>query len=151
MTDFSQCLQANAGNVPQLGYGRLFEIFSSPSFILSCHLAQCTLTCCSLTTCRVFFGYGIYWTRGYILKVTITQTSFLLHGLHCRCLVTASNVGRSTSCGFPNGPRPQPSASNSNTSQQLNSSSDLTNSLTQQLTSHSLTDTNPLTLWLTSQ
>jgi hypothetical protein len=38
--------------------------------------------------------------------------------LHCRCLVAATNGGRSPSSGFVNCPRPQLPASNSNSSQQ---------------------------------
>jgi hypothetical protein len=50
-----------------------------------------------------------------------------------RCLVAASNVERSPSSGFPKCPRPQLPASNSNGSQQLNRSSRLTHSVTNQL------------------
>jgi hypothetical protein len=67
-------------------------------------------------------------------KRVTTFYSSLLHTsfqsrLHCRCLVSASNGGRSPSSGYPNCPRPQLPASNSNSSQGLNRSSPLTNSL----------------------
>jgi hypothetical protein len=67
--------------------------------------------------------------RDYTLQFTITQTSVLSHGLHSRCLVAASNGGRSPFSGFPNYPRPQLPASNSNSSQRLNFGSSLTHSL----------------------
>jgi hypothetical protein len=63
--------------------------------------------------------------------------------LHCRCLVTAFNSERSPSSPFPNCPRPQLPASNSNTSQRLNLSTRLTNSVTHQ-------QTNSPTSWLTN-
>jgi hypothetical protein len=47
-----------------------------------------------------------------------------------RCLVAASNGGRSPSSGFPNFPGPQLPASNSNSSRQLNPSGYLTNTST---------------------
>jgi hypothetical protein len=52
----------------------------------------------------------------------------------CLCLVAASNGERSTSCGFPNYPRPQLPASHSNSSQRLNCSSSLTNSTNSSIT-----------------
>jgi hypothetical protein len=53
------------------------------------------------------------------------HTSLYSHVFNSRCLVAASNGGRSPSSGFPNYPRPQLQASNSN-SEQLNFSSFLT-------------------------
>jgi hypothetical protein len=50
--------------------------------------------------------------------------------LHCRCLVEASNRGRSPFSVFPNYPRPKLPASHSNSSRRLNRCSPLTNSLT---------------------
>jgi hypothetical protein len=44
----------------------------------------------------------------------------LVYCVFSRCLVTVSNGGRSPSSRFPNCPRPQLPASNSNSSQQLN-------------------------------
>jgi hypothetical protein len=51
-----------------------------------------------------------------------------------RCLVASSNGGRSPSSGLPNCPRPQLPASHSNSSERLNPSAYLTNSLTHQPT-----------------
>jgi hypothetical protein len=54
---------------------------------------------------------------------THTHTPVPSHVFVSRCLVAASNGGRSPSCGFPNGPRPQLSASNRNSSRQNRNSS----------------------------
>jgi hypothetical protein len=48
--------------------------------------------------------------------------------LHCCCLVVASNGGHSPSSGFPNGAWPQLPASNSNSSQQPQQSSNYSQS-----------------------
>jgi hypothetical protein len=61
----------------------------------------------------------------YSTKLNLLSLLWLHH-----FLVTASKGGRSSSSGFPNSPRPQLPASNSNSSQQLNPSGYLTNSLT---------------------
>jgi hypothetical protein len=61
--------------------------------------------------------------------IYILHASVHSHVFTSRCLVAAFNGERSPSSGFTNGPRPQLPASNSNSSQQLNLSSSLTNSL----------------------
>jgi hypothetical protein len=82
----------------------------------------------------------IYWTLWYnawlqctVHSFTVTHThthTYPQSRLHCRCLVAASNGERPPSPGFPNGPRPQLPASNSNSSQRLNRSGCLTHWLT---------------------
>jgi hypothetical protein len=72
---------------------------------------------------------------------THTHTSFHSHVFTSHCLVAVSNGGRSPSSWFPKCSRPQLPASHSNSSQKLNPSSPLTNSLTYQ-------PTNLLTHWL---
>jgi hypothetical protein len=62
-----------------------------------------------------------------------TQTSVHSHVVIIRCLVAASNGGRSPSSGFRNCPWPQLPASHSNSSQRLNLNSSLSNSPTNQL------------------
>jgi hypothetical protein len=64
----------------------------------------------------------IYWTldtqRLTALYRSLLHTHYCPQSrLHCRCLVAASNGGRSSSSGFLNCPRPPTSASNSNSSQ----------------------------------
>jgi hypothetical protein len=71
------------------------------------------------------------------LTLLNTRTS-IQSRLHFRCLVAASKSGFSLFCGFPNSPRPQLPASNSNNSRQLNPSSLLTHSLTHSPTNSSL-------------
>jgi hypothetical protein len=58
-------------------------------------------------------GYYSY-TYHYTLQFIVTHTSIYSHVFTSRCLVTAPNGGRSPSSGFPNCPRPQLQASNSN-------------------------------------
>jgi hypothetical protein len=72
------------------------------------------------------------------LSLSLSLSSVHSHVFTSRCLAEASNSGRSPSYGFPKCLRPQPPASNSNSSQQLNPGSYPTNSLTHQPT-HSLT------------
>jgi hypothetical protein len=57
--------------------------------------------------------------RDYNLQFSITHLC-LQSRLHCRYLLAASNGGRFPSFEFPNCPRPQLEASNSNNSQRLN-------------------------------
>jgi hypothetical protein len=54
-----------------------------------------------------------YATRYYTSQITITHRL----NVPSRCLIEASNGGRSPSAGFINYPRPQLPASNSNSSQ----------------------------------
>jgi hypothetical protein len=85
----------------------------------------------------VWIDDRIYWTLWYsvwlhftVHRLTHTCTHQCLQSrLHCRCLVAASNNGRSPSSGFPNCPRPHLPASNNNSSQGLIRSSPLTHSL----------------------
>jgi hypothetical protein len=74
--------------------------------------------------------------RDYTLQFTIiyTHTSVHSHVFTSRCSVAASKGGHSPSSRFSNYPRPQLPASNSNSSQWLNLSSSLTNSVTHQPT-----------------
>jgi hypothetical protein len=67
------------------------------------------------------------------------------HVFTSRCSVAASNVGRPTSSGFPNYPRPQLTASHSNSSQRLNLRSSLTQWMTNSVT-HQPTNSTQLTL-----
>jgi hypothetical protein len=87
----------------------------------------------------------IYWTL--LLQRVTTLYSPLLHrhtSVHShvftsRCLVAASNGGRSPSSGFPNCPQPQLPASHSNrTTEPQQSSNSLTHSLTKLLLLHCL-------------
>jgi hypothetical protein len=79
-------------------------------------------------------------SKGYALTVLHTSQITIGHirssqsvtDFYCRCLVAASNGGRSLSSGHPNCPRPQLQASHSNISQQLDPSGYLANSLTNQ-------------------
>jgi hypothetical protein len=96
----------------------------------------------------------IYWTVWYSawLHFTIHYPS-LTHThtqLHWSLLIAASNSGHSFSSGLPNCPWPQLPASHSNSSQRLNLSSSLTNSLIHQLlfTALNSTDFTSLTLLL---
>jgi hypothetical protein len=110
---------------PQSRYGR-------------CEEEQNLVTCISVT--RDGF-IGLFDTaRDYTLQFTITHTHTLVssHVFISRCSVAASNGWRSPSSGFPNYPRSQLPASNSNSSQGLNPSSPLTHSLTHSLTNHLL-------------
>jgi hypothetical protein len=69
--------------------------------------------------------------RDYALQFTIWHTHKCPESrLHCRCLVAASNGGRSPSSGFPNYRRPHPPVSHSNSLQRVNLNSSLTHSLT---------------------
>jgi hypothetical protein len=74
----------------------------------------------------------IYWTLWYTAWLQFTAhyyTHQCSHSrLHCRCLVAASNCGRSPSSGSPNCPRPQLPAPGGNSSQWPNRSSFLTHS-----------------------
>jgi hypothetical protein len=101
---------------------------------------------CFLIYCSNFSDYRwiLDWWPGLLyslIQCMTTLYSSLLHPhwclqsqLHWHCLVAASSGGHSPSFGFPNCPRPQLPASHSNSSQQLNPSSYLTHSLTDQLT-----------------
>jgi hypothetical protein len=85
-----------------------------------------------------------YATTGKDYVLTVIHTSQITIGptsssqsvtvFTSRCSVVASNGGLSASSGFPNCPRPQLPASHSNSSEQLNSSGYLINSLTHQPT-----------------
>jgi hypothetical protein len=72
--------------------------------------------------------------RDCTLQFTVTRTrthaSVYSHTFSSRCSVAASNGGISPYSGFPNYPRPQLSASNSDSSERLNLFSCLTNSVT---------------------
>jgi hypothetical protein len=72
----------------------------------------------------------------HISQITMgkTMSSKSVTVFNIRCLVAASNGGRSPFSGFPICRRPQLPACHSNSSQQLNPSSYLTNSLTHQPT-----------------
>jgi hypothetical protein len=88
----------------------------------------------------------IYWTLTdpwlqVIITVSLTHTlysslDFSACYVFTSLLVTASNSGRSPSSGFPNCLRPQLPASHSNSSQILNGSGPLTNSLPHSQKSH---------------
>jgi hypothetical protein len=84
-------------------------------------------------------------SRDYTLQVTITHahTSAHIHVFTSRCSIAASKGGRFPSSGFLNYPRPQLSASHSNS---LNLSSSLADWLTQSLTNQ-LSSLTPLN-WL---
>jgi hypothetical protein len=84
-----------------------------------------------------------YWTLWYRawLHFTVhyyththTHTSVHSHIFTSRCSVATSNGGRSPCSGFPHYPRPQLPVSHSNSSQRLNLSSSLINSVTHQPT-----------------
>jgi hypothetical protein len=65
----------------------------------------------------------IYWPFWYSAWLLLHTHKYPQSRLHCRCLVTASNDGHSTSSELPNCPRHQLPASNSNSLQRLNLSS----------------------------
>jgi hypothetical protein len=90
----------------------------------------------------LFLCYSV-WLHFTTHSYTHIQTSVHNRVFTCCCLVVASNGGYSPSSGFPNYPRPQLPASHSYSSQQLNPSSSLSNSITD-FTNSLLTD------WLTS-
>jgi hypothetical protein len=79
-------------------------------------------------------------SEGYALTVLLTSQITTGHTrfsqpvtvFTSRCLVVASNGGRSPSTGFPKVPWPQLPVSHSNSLQRLNPSSPLTNTLTHQ-------------------
>jgi hypothetical protein len=79
---------------------------------------------------RVWIDDSVHCTLWYCAWLQITihyYTHYCLQSrLHCRRLVAASNNERSPSPYFPNCRRPQPPASNGNSSWQLNPSSSLT-------------------------
>jgi hypothetical protein len=84
-----------------------------------------------LTIGKFWIYDRIYWALWYsawlhFIVYSYTHQFPQLH-LHCRCLVAASNSGRSSSSMFPNGPRHQLPASKSNSLQLLNTNSPLTN------------------------
>jgi hypothetical protein len=111
------------------------------------------LSCVWVTIHGFWIDDRIYCTLWYSawLNFTIhyyTHTSVHSHVFISRCLVAASNGGRSPSSGFPNYTRPQLSASHSNSSQRLNLSSFLTDWLTQSLTNQ-VTQLNSTQLLLT--
>jgi hypothetical protein len=62
-----------------------------------------------------------------ILRITIAHRLVFSVTVFCRCLVAASNGGRSPSFVFPNCPRPQLAASNNNSSKRRNPSGYPTN------------------------
>jgi hypothetical protein len=68
--------------------------------------------------------HTLYSSLGHTLKSS--QFAMSSPDFPSRCLVAASNDGRSPSPGFPNSPRSQLPDSNRNSSQRLNSSSSLT-------------------------
>jgi hypothetical protein len=87
-------------------------------------------------------------SKDYALTVLHTSQITIIHTrfsqsvtvLTSRCLVATPNNERFPSSGFPNCPRPQLPASNSNSSQQLNSSGYLIHYLTNQLFANSTDD-----------
>jgi hypothetical protein len=94
---------------------------------LYCHVTVRLLTCFESMN---YFIAHFETVRDCSLEFTLTHTH--AHTcecprslVYCRCMVVASNGGRSPSCGFPNGPRPQLPASNSDSSQLPYPSSDL--------------------------
>jgi hypothetical protein len=92
-----------------------------------------------VTTDGFWIDDRIYWVLWYSEWLHITADRYTHTGDHSqvfisRCCVTVSNGGCSPSYAFPNCPRPQPPASNSNSSQRLNLSSSLTDWLTHSLT-----------------
>jgi hypothetical protein len=94
---------------------------------LYCHVTVWLLTCFELMT---EFIAHFHTACDCSLEFTHTHTHTHTYEcarsrVYCRCLVVASNGGRSPSCGFPNGPRPQLPASNSDSSYLLYPSSDL--------------------------
>jgi hypothetical protein len=84
----------------------------------------------------VWIGDGIYWTLWYRawlhFKFTMTLTHTILHShvVTSRCSVAASNGKCSPYSWFPNYPRTQLPASNSNNSRELYSKNPLTDWLT---------------------
>jgi hypothetical protein len=106
-----------------------------------------------VTVNGVWIGNWIYWTlfdtaRDYTLQFTAIHTKCpqSVTVSASRCLVAASNGGRSPSSEFPNFPLPQLPASNSNNAQRLNCSSPLTHWLTNQILHFT-----PLVLLITSR
>jgi hypothetical protein len=80
----------------------------------------------SVTVDGFWIDDRIYWTLWYRAWLHFTVHYYTYASaqsrLHCRCLVTAFNGGRSPSSGFPDCPQPQLLASNSNSLQRLNPS-----------------------------
>jgi hypothetical protein len=82
--------------------------------------------------CATTLHNSLLYMREHTCTHTHTHKSVHCHVFISCCLVAASNGGHSLSSGFPNYPRPQLPASNSNSSQRLNYSGSLTNSVTLQ-------------------
>jgi hypothetical protein len=102
-------------------------------------IAKCIVTIMSVTIDGVWIDDPIYWKLRYNSWLHFTfhyyiHTSAHSHVFTSRCFVAASKGRRYPSSGFPNCLRPQLPASHSNSSQRLNSSSYITNSLTHQPT-----------------
>jgi hypothetical protein len=83
----------------------------------------------SVTTDGFRIDHRIYWAHWYSAWLHFTFYSYIHYcpqsRLHCCCLAAASNGGRSPFSWVPDRSRPQPPASNSNSSQRLNPSSSL--------------------------
>jgi hypothetical protein len=93
------------------------------------HSAYYTVTWWCVTIDGSWIGDWIWLLdtgRDYTSHFTITHTSVHSHVFTSRCLVAASNGGRSPSSEFLNWPRPQLPTSTSNSSQRLNPSNPLT-------------------------
>jgi hypothetical protein len=99
-------------------------------------MCVCVCVCVCVRVCVCEYRWILVWwpdllhtytTRNYTSQITIGHTT---SSLPITCLVAASNGGLSLSSGFPNCPRPQLPACESNSSQRQNLSSSLINSLT---------------------